>query len=149
MEYATSEILLEFAIAREQEAHDFYVDLAGRVAVPAMQVVFKEFAREELKHKARLEAIRAGRKSAGTLHQVTNLMLGDYLDDVEVQPEMDYQAALILAMKREKAAFRLYTDMAAGAEGELKETLLLLAQEEAKHKLRLEMEYDEVVLKEN
>jgi rubrerythrin len=65
-------------------------------------------------------------------------------------PKTDYQGALILAMKREKAAFRLYSDLAARTEdAELKDLLLGLAQEEAKHKLRFEVEYDDKILTEN
>ena len=46
---------------------------------------------------------------------------------------MDYQSALILAMKQEKAAFRLYTDLAASTDDEKTRDLFLsLAQEEAK-----------------
>ena len=53
-------------------------------------------------------------------------------------------------MKQEKAAFKLYSDLARMAStAELRELLLGLAQEEAKHKLRFEIEYDENVLKEN
>ncbi len=63
---------------------------------------------------------------------------------------MDYQNALILAMKKEKAAYRLYLNLAAVAEAEeLTNIFLYIAQEEAKHKLRFEIEYDDVVLKEN
>ena len=63
---------------------------------------------------------------------------------------MTYQDALILAMKKEKYAFKLYTNLADYAKAEnLKNIFLMLAQEEAKHKLRFEIEYDEFVLKEN
>ena len=62
---------------------------------------------------------------------------------------MDYQEALILAMKKEKASFRLYNDLAATTDdADLRSLLLGLAQEEAKHKLRLEVEYDEHFLTE-
>lgn len=63
---------------------------------------------------------------------------------------MTYQEALILAMKKEKAAFKLYHTLAAKAPNEdIKSIFLALAQEEAKHKLRFEIEYDEFVLTEN
>jgi rubrerythrin len=53
-------------------------------------------------------------------------------------------------MKKEKAAFRLYSDLAGLADdAQLRNTFLFLAQEEAKHKLRFEIEYDENVLVEN
>ena len=63
---------------------------------------------------------------------------------------MSYSDALVLAMNREKAAFKLYTRLAERAPGpELKNLFSHLAQEESKHKLRFEMEYDEFVLREN
>jgi rubrerythrin len=81
--------------------------------------------------------------------KVTDLKIGDYLVDVPAAPDMEYQDALILAMKKEKASFRLYTDLAVTTEdGNLQSLMQGLAQEEAKHKLRLEMEYDEFFLTE-
>lgn len=42
--------------------------------------------------------------------------------------------------EEQKAAFRLYSDLASRTEhAELKETFLMLAQKEAKHKLRFEI----------
>ena len=53
-------------------------------------------------------------------------------------------------MKDEKASFRMYTQLAAGTDNpELRTTLLRLAQEEAKHKLRFEIEYDDYVMMED
>ena len=55
-----------------------------------------------------------------------------------------------MAMKAEKAAFKLYTDLAAATDDDgLKQIFLDLAQEEAKHKLRFELEYDDSILTEN
>ena len=63
---------------------------------------------------------------------------------------MDYQQALILAMKKEKKAFKLYLDLAASCgDDNLEQIFLALAQEEAKHKLRFEIEYDDFVMTEN
>ena len=57
---------------------------------------------------------------------------------------MDYQLALILAIKKEKVTYNLYDDLIQMTDNEnLKETLRCLGQEEAKHKLRFEIEYDE------
>jgi rubrerythrin len=53
-------------------------------------------------------------------------------------------------MKKENAAFKMYTELASQTpDPKIKETFLALAQEEAKHKLRFEMEYDEEILKED
>jgi rubrerythrin len=82
--------------------------------------------------------------------KVLDLKIGDYLVDAEMNPEMDYQQALMVAMKKEKAAFRMYTALAGAADDKNARTLLQsLAQEEAKHKLRFEIEYDDEILKEN
>jgi len=58
--------------------------------------------------------------------------------------------ALILAMKREKSAFKLYTDLSnLVKDQDIKELFRSLAQEELKHKLRFELEYDDNILGEN
>jgi rubrerythrin len=142
--------LLDYAIDKEQEAHDFYVELAGKMQRSEIRRVFNDFALEELRHKSKLQGIKAHRNAVKLAESITDLKIGDYLVDVELNPELDYQQALILAMKREKAAFRLYYDLAARAvDTDLKTILLALAQEEAKHKLRFEIEYDEHYLTEN
>lgn len=78
------------------------------------------------------------------------LGLADYLVDAEPAEDMSYAEALVLAMKKEKAAFRLYTDLASAARGDaLRDLFLSLAAEEARHKLRFEVEYDDHVMKED
>ena len=65
--------------------------------------------------------------------------MAEYAVDVAPGPDMNYQSALVLAMKKEKAAFRLYTDLAASADDDkMKATFLALAQEEARHMLHLD-----------
>ncbi len=141
---------LDFAIAREQEAHDFYADLATKVEKPWMSKVFEQFAKEELGHKSKIEGVKNGKQLKISEKKIVDLKIGDYLVAVEPDADMNYQDALILAMKKEKAAFRLYTDIAAQADdAQMKELFAALAQEEAKHKLRFEVEYDDFVLAEN
>ena len=136
--------LLDFAIEKEEEANKFYSDLASRMDRPAMAQVFEDFAREEMKHKEKLLIVKQGKQLVPVEHKVMDLKIGDYLVDVKPSPDMDYQKALILAMKKEKASFKLYNDLAATTEDTDMQSLLLnLAQEEAKHKLRLEIEYDD------
>ncbi len=142
--------ILDFAIKGEEEAAEFYTQMAGRVEKDWMKKAFLAFAKEELGHKAKLEGIKSGNKLFPSQKKVLDLKLGDYLVEAELTPEMDYQDALIVAMKKEKAAFKLYSDLAQSTEDEdLRNTLLALAHEEANHKLRFEVEYDEFVLREN
>jgi len=142
--------ILEFAIGKEQEAADFYKDLADKMARPSMKDVFLGFSKEEMGHKAKLEGVKKGKKLVVPEKQVADLKIGDYLADQEVTHDMDYQQALIVAMKAEKAAFVLYNSLAdITKDAVLKSLFLALAQEEARHKLRFEIEYDEVILSEN
>jgi rubrerythrin len=144
--------ILDFAIAGEEESAAFYRGLAAKVDQAWMKKIFEGFAKEEDGHKAKLLAVKDGRKLERAAEKVADLKIGDYMVDVDVSDpaSLDYQQALIIAMKKEKAAFRLYSDLAEKTEdAALGDVLLGLAQEEAKHKLRFEVEYDQFILTEN
>ena len=142
--------ILEFAIQKEQDAADFYNDLANRVERPAMKSVFQGFAKEEMGHKAKLQSVQTGKRMLSSEKKILDLKIGDNLVDIELKKNLSYQDALIIAMKAEKAAYKLYSDLASAIDdAELRETLQGLAQEEAKHKLRFEIEYDDQILTEN
>lgn len=141
---------LDFAIEREEIAAEFYTDLADKVEYPWMRKMLLEFAGEEQGHKKKLLGVKQGKRLISSSQNIMDLKIADYLVDVEPGDKVSYKDALIIAMKREKASFKLYTDLAEAAEDEgLKETFRALAQEEAKHKLRFELEYDKEVLSEN
>ncbi len=135
--------ILDFAIKNEEEAHGFYTDLANKTDKPEMKKQFEGFAKEELGHRQKLQGMKDDKTLISAEKKVADLKIADYLVDVAPSPDMEYDQALILAMKKEKAAFKMYTDLAARVEGDLKNTFLALAQEEAKHKLRFEIEYDD------
>ena len=149
-QWSSIEDVLEFAINSEEETVQFYTRLAEHAEKPWMREVFEGFAREEQGHKAQLTSIKEGGKDLPAAAKVQDLKIGDYLVDQTPDPELAYQQALILAMKKEKAAFRLYSDLANATEdGDLRLTFQALAREEAKHKLRFEIEYDDNILKHN
>ncbi len=142
--------ILDFAIGREQAAHDFYMDLAKKMEHRGMKDIFVQFAGEELGHKAKLTAIKDGKRLLPHKDKVLNLKIAEYVVDVDPNEELDYQKALILAMKREKSSYKMYLDLSNSVDDEdLQQTFLALAQEEARHKLRFEVEYDDVILAEN
>ena len=150
MQFKTVDAALDFAIAGEEESYKFYMDLATKMDKAWMEQVFVEFAGEEEKHKAKLLAIKEGKLMVTAGQEITDLKISDYLVDAEIKPDMDYQEALLVAMKKEKAAFVLYNLLSEATNDEsLQVTFKNLAQEEAKHKLRFEIEYDDFVLKEN
>jgi rubrerythrin len=142
--------VLDFAIDAEQNAVDFYNQLAENSKTEDMRFVFTSFAQEEINHKARLTKIKKEGTFKVESKKITDLKISDYIADVQVTPNMTYQDALVVAMGNEKAAFKLYYDLAKNAETEeMRDIFLSLAQEESKHKLRFEIEYDEYVLREN
>ncbi|MBN2321514.1 MAG: ferritin family protein [Acidobacteria bacterium] len=150
-QFNTIDDVLEFAIKDEQRASDLYAGLATRSRNKEIRQMFEQFSREELGHRKKLEAIKSGSVVAVSKKGLQDLKIGDYLVEVNTsRDDLSYQEALIVAMKEEKAAFRLYSDLAARTDdSDLKETFLKLAQEEAKHKLRFEIEYDDYILTDN
>lgn len=144
------EEILDFAIQSEQDAVDFYNKLAKRAKTKDMEDIFESFAQEEVKHKARLMDIKERGIFDVSNEKVADLHIADYTTKVQPSDDMDYQDALVVAMQKEKAAFKLYTNLAQLAPNdEMKALFESLAMEESKHKLRFELEYDENVLREN
>lgn len=143
--------ILDFAIGEEEVAVNFYTQLASQSKNEEIRAVFLSFAQEEMGHKAKLLDVKAnGQAVFGASGPGLDLKIADYLVDMKPRPDMSYPEALILAMKKEKAAFKLYTALADRMlDQAMKQLFYLLAQEESKHKLRFEIEYDDVVLKEN
>jgi len=149
-EFKSIEDILDFAINNEQNAVNFYTELSENAANPEMKEVFQQFAKEEMGHKTRLLNVKSTGQYKMPEDKVLDLKIADYLVDVKPYPGMTYQEALILAMKREKNAFKLYLDLSNVAPtSDLKKLFMSLAQEESKHKLRFEIEYDEFILQEN
>ena len=142
--------ILDFAIEAEQSAVDFYTNLATKATTDDMKTIFEDFAKEEISHKARLIKIKEEGMMDIPAEKITDLKIADYIVYVKPTDSMTYQEALVLAMKREKSAFKLYTNLAAKAPNDkMKRLFDSLALEESKHKLRFELEYDEYVLREN
>ena len=149
-QWKSADEILDFAIGNEEKAVEFYTYLADQADSSAMKKVFEGFAREEEGHKAKLLAVKQSKQLQPAAQEVLDLKIGDYLVASDPGEDLDYQGALILAMKQEKAAFKLYTDLAAAtSDPNLRDLLTGLAQEEAKHKLRFEVEYDDHILTEN
>ena len=146
-EFESDEEILEFAIGREVSANQFYVDLADQMDNPTMRLLFENFAKEELRHKAalELEVMKRGKVVAAP-QDTADLDQTDIMVAIDPETNIDYKNALLLAINKETKSFRLYVDLAAMVKDkEPREVLLSLAEEEAKHKVRFEMEYDMAV----
>ncbi|MDZ7261017.1 MAG: ferritin family protein [candidate division KSB1 bacterium] len=150
MEQTTFKSIINFAIEKEKEAAAFYDSAVSLSQRPQMKQVFQELAVEERKHEKILSQITEEQIEDYPTQPIQNLKISDYLVEVPFRPDMEYQEMLILAMKREEKSYNLYTNLANNATDEgMRKLFLTLANEEAKHKRRLETEYDDYVYKEN
>jgi rubrerythrin len=134
--------VLDFAIKQEIESNIFYLELADFVEQPEMAKVLTDLAAQELRHKAYLESVKAS-KTGLDEQEVGNLNITEKVKDIEIDAKMDYVDMLIVGMKKEEASRKLYTDLASIAQNQqVRDIFLKLAQQEAGHKLRFELEYD-------
>jgi rubrerythrin len=147
--WMSSAAVLDFAIGEEENAVEFYTELAEKTSHKYMKEVFLQFAGEEKGHRAKLIALKEGKKFQPEESDVVDLKISDYTVDLRTDSVQNYEDALVVAMKKEKAAFKLYTRLSGMIDSpEISQLFKTLAMEEAKHKLRFEIEYDDM-LKEN
>ena len=134
--------VMDFAINEEVKAVKFYRMLADYVEKPEMAEVLSGLALQESEHKSKLEAVKAGRITLDE-QVVGDLGIADHVKDVKPYAKMNYVDLLVIGMKKEEEARKLYTDLATVAQNqEIRDIFLKLAKEEAEHKLRFELEYD-------
>jgi rubrerythrin len=144
MSFETFEDIMEYAIEKEKEASEFYTNASEEEIFSGAKELFRDFAKEEMKHKAMLENFSKENIEHYRIEKVPDLKRSDYLLDMDYEPGMVYADILRLAMKREEKALKFYTDFSKKASTEEHKKLFqILAQEESKHKLKLETLLDE------
>ena len=140
--------VLNFAIESEQKAFNLYTKLANQSKNTEMQETFLKYASDAMRHKIRLDNIKKnkelskneGRRELRCFHPNEYKVPNTYSRDI------NYDDALKLAMKREKAGYKLYNTLAKNAPNtELKNLFLSLAKDDANHKLHFEIEYENFV----
>ena len=152
MKFENLAAILDFAIEKEIEAAEFYTGISKEEAFSGTGKMFEEFSQEERKHQKMLEDFKVQGPAASMqgyqFKWVTDIKRSNYVVDLEYSPGMGYNEILMLAMKREEKALKLYNDFLDRAESEESKTLFkVLCQEEAKHKLALETMYDDYMAK--
>ena len=148
MKFDSLDEIIDFAIEKEQEAAEFYLSVSEQETFSGTKEMFTDFAAEEKKHENLLMDFKTSGISDGMkeyrLKWITDIKRSDYVVDLEYTPGMAYNEILMLAMKREEKALKLYNDFLAQADTDDATKLFkILCQEEAKHKLALETMYDD------
>lgn len=136
--------ILGLAITKEQEAFDFYMELTKIVADKQTKDVLVYIAGEEKKHKEFLIGYRdKGIGSAGLKPgTVVDYKIAEHLEAPEPKAGMEQKDVYLLAAHREKNAHEFYLSLAAvHPDGEAKNVLLKMAEEELKHKEKMEYFY--------
>jgi len=140
--------IIKFAIEKEIEAFNFYTGASQNAKYSGGKELFGSLAKEEEGHRKLLENLNMEKVSQKRIEKVPDLHISDYMVEVEMKPDLSYADALRVAMKREEKSLKLYNDMKESNKDEdLKKIFTLLANEEAKHKLKLEKIYDDEILK--
>ncbi len=145
--------LLDTAIDREINSRALY--LAGEKVAgdPAAKALMKELADEEMKHTEYLKKIKEGglkKSSRRREEEIPNLKISQYLEGGEKLEGAGVQDTLIYAIRHEHQAVEFYSKLMGAVTGEeAKKLCERLVHEELKHKLKLEMLYDDMVFMED
>jgi rubrerythrin len=143
MEKRVSDIL-EIAIKREEDSYDFYMDIHSKVVDANVKDTLEFIAGEEKKHRAFLVDYRDGNfgKTALRMSDVVDYKIAEYLEEPEVGESLKPEDVYLVASHRELRSHHFYTELAnLHADGDLREMLLRMANEELKHKEKMEYLY--------
>jgi rubrerythrin len=147
VEFETFQEAIAFAKEKENAAIHFYDSARQVTKNPASKTMFGEMADQERQHLKFLEEMKEKDVETFPEEKIQDLKISQYTEDVPFSPELDYRQILIVAMKKEEQAHRLYSDLAdMTIDPKLAKLFRVLAQQEAKHKLKLESEYEDHVL---
>jgi len=142
--------IIDFAIEGEMEEIQLYSELAETMERKNVKQLFRSIALEKTARMLQLENM----KEIGVLldiERVHDLKIAGTFSAIDyTKTNLSYQEALIMAMNKEKEKFILYQELAdCTTDTKCKQTFLSLANQEARQKLKLEIEYDEFILHDN
>lgn len=137
------EDVLDFAREKEQDACDFYTDLAERMHDSSMKDFFTELARQEIRHKIVLTEMRKGNVEIGSHPRIKNIELDKVLLIKEGSKSLAIENAMLVALEREQSSNKLYADLAQIVDdATLKGTFESLAADELEHKASIQAAYE-------
>ena len=135
---------IDIAIRREIEAFDFYRGLIDRVEDQSARYALEQLAAEEKKHREFLEAYKAGKlgDQALRLTQVIDYKIAEHLEKPDIKKSLESKDVYLVAAFREQNSYSFYAGLAAvHPEGGVKDMLLRMANEELRHKEKVEYLY--------
>ena len=139
--------LLDAAIYRELASQALYEAAQNKTRDPGAKTLLKELAEEELRHSELLKNLKEKGLEKLSWHQeeVPNLRISEYLTGGETLEGAGLQDTLTFAMKREQQSIEFYSKLMSVVSDEAVKYLCeRLIHEELRHKLRLEIFYDDL-----
>jgi len=137
--------IIKQAIANEVEAKKFYEDAANTLKDPYLKKLFASLADEEKKHRDILTKIYTSNTVDRYFSETRDYKVAETMDEPELSMDMKPADAFALAMKKEEAAMKQYTEMANLCDdADKRQVFLDLAAMERDHKLKMETAFTDI-----
>ncbi len=136
--------IIDVAIKREEEAYAFYIDLSENVDEKSAKDTIKWIAEEEKKHRAFLVKYRYGQLESDAFQRNDAIYykIAEHQREPDIEKGMKSEHVYLVAAHRELKSYRFYTDLATfHPEGKTKDIILKMANEDLKHKEKMEYLY--------
>lgn len=143
MNFHSVEEILRFAMARENLARQFYLELSKAVTNPGTQAIFEALAHAEQHQQEalKLELFKIGSTVSAVEGEPGQPAQPPFQINHKTR-EMSALEALELAMKNQRTAFRMFAELMAHTDNpDASEILYGLAEQEMRHLIELEREY--------
>jgi rubrerythrin len=147
MDPKTFKEIIAGAIKREVEAYEFYQQVSQKVQDPYLKDLFLGFAEEELRHQKILQGFQGKDDAAVHFVRVPDYHVAETVDEpeAELSIRMKPADAIALAMKKEEAAMRHYSQMAEACSDPAQQKVFLeLAVMERGHKNKMEKAFVDI-----
>jgi rubrerythrin len=140
----TLQSVIDLAIEKEEEAYNFYMNLRNNVEGEAAKDTLKYLADEEAGHKAFLVKCKDQMSCDIVLRpdMPVDYKVAEHLKQPDIKKNMNSEEVFLVAATREMNAHNFYKGLAdLCPKGAVKELLLRMANEEMKHKEKMEYLY--------
>ncbi|MFZ2957223.1 MAG: ferritin family protein [Candidatus Ozemobacteraceae bacterium] len=142
-EMSLSEVLA-MAITREQEAFFFYTDLMDLATDKNVKDTLQWIANEEMKHRKFLLDYKSGKhaKNALQMSTVIDYKVAEHISEPDSGKPLTSGDIFLVAAHREAKSTKFYTSLSElHSDPEIKGLFLKMANEELKHKEKMEYLY--------
>ncbi len=137
--------IIAAAIQNEIEAFMFYREAAEKMKNAHLKEMFLQFSREEKGHREILEGFKSDESAAIHFPRVEDFQVSETVEEQPLSFDMRPAEAVALAMKKEEAAMRHYSELARVCrDPEQQKVFLELAAMESGHKAKMEAAFVDI-----